>query len=317
MANKRYTTYSDYLKSKYGEKVYKIPVCLPVTCPNRDGYLSNGGCIYCGEEGGVFGNQSADLTIKDQIQRLRPHIKKRYNAYKFIVYFQTFTNTYLPLESFKKYVYEGVDDPEVVELSISTRPDCINDTYLDFLYQIKQKKLKNITIELGLQTVNYHTLKKINRGHSLAEFIDAVKRIKRRGFEVCTHIILNLPWDSMVDVIENSKIVSVLETDTVKLHSLYLVKGTPMADLVQKGKLKLISREEYIERVITFLEYLDPKIAVQRLVSRAPEQPTVFVNWNTSWWRIRDKIESLMEHRDTYQGKKFNYVNGRALRKFE
>jgi len=314
--NKRkyYRTYSDYLKEKYGEKVYKLPVCLPVTCPNRDGTLGVGGCIYCGEEGGVFGNQSPEYTIKQQINRLRPHIKERYNARKFIVYFQTFTNTYIPLEEFKKYVFEALEDDEIVELSISTRPDCISEEYLDFLDQVKLETKKNVTIELGLQTVNYHTLKKLNRGHSLAEFIDAVSRIKQRDFEICSHVILNLPWDSMIDVVENSKIISALKIDTVKLHSLYVVKGTPLAEMLEKGEIHLISREEYIERVITFLEHLDPEIAVQRLVSRAPEQPTLFVNWNTSWWRIRDKIENLMEKRGSFQGKRFDYLNGKALK---
>ena len=160
----------------------------------------------------------------------------------------------------------------VVELSISTRPDCIIEEQLDLLKSLSQEKNLNITIELGLQTVNYHTLKKINRGHSLAEFIDATLRIKRYGFKVCSHLILNLPWDEEIDTVEGAKIISALGVDFVKVHSLYIVKDTKMAEQYLKGELKLLSKEDYINRVILFLEYLSPDIVIQRLIGRAPRK---------------------------------------------
>lgn len=313
--NSRYRIYSHYLRNRYGAKVYKLPINLPVTCPNRDGNIGENGCIFCGKEGAGFEDLSNTLTVRDQLEININYISEKYKAQKFIAYFQNFTNTYLPLEKFQQYCQEACL-PRIVELAISTRPDCLDESYLDFLYMLKENQGINISIELGLQTVNYHTLAKTNRGHTLAEFIDAVRRIKKRGLEVCTHLILNLPWDQMTDTVESAKILSALGVDQVKLHSLYIVKNTVLAKMYEEGQVTLWSKEEYVERVVAFLEYLDPNIVIQRLIGRAPEENTIFVNWNTSWWKIRDDIEALLEEKDTYQGKKFNYLNGSALRKF-
>ena len=311
-----YNTYSKYLKDRFGEKVYKLRISLPLTCPNRDGTLGFGGCIFCGEEGGTFENLSSSISIKEQLKRNKEYIGKRYNANKFIAYFQNFTNTYLPFDDFKTYINEALIE-DIVGISISTRPDCINDRYLDYLSELKEKHKIEITIELGLQTVNYLSLEKINRGHTLAEYLDASLRIKRYNIRNCTHLILNLPWDEEIDVIENAKVVSALGVEEIKLHALYIVDGTALGNLYKSGKIYLISKEEYIERVILFLEYLDPKIVVQRVIGRAPEENLLFVNWNESWWKIRDEIVSLMELRNSKQGIKFNYLNGKAIRKFQ
>ncbi|RKD31559.1 TIGR01212 family radical SAM protein [Thermohalobacter berrensis] len=313
--NKLYRVYSKYLKEKYGEKVYKLPINLPVTCPNRDGCVGYGGCIFCGEKGAGFENLSNVLSVREQLIKNKDYISKRYKAMKFIAYFQNFTNTYLPLERFKGYIKEAIMD-DIVEIDISTRPDCISEKYLKFLDSVKKEYDKNITVELGLQTVNYHTLKKINRGHSLAEFIDSVQRIKKYGFNICVHLILNLPWDDMDDVIENAKIISALGIEQVKLHSLYIVEDTIIGKMYKEGRIKLGSKDEYIKRVITFLEYLHPDIVVQRLIGRAPKEDTLFVNWDTSWWKIKDEIIKTMKQNNSYQGKRCNYLNGKALIKF-
>lgn len=308
-----YNVYSKYLQDRFGEKVYKLPINLPLTCPNRDGCVGKGGCIYCGEEGGSFENLSNTLSVKEQLEDNMDYIRNRYKAEKFIAYFQNFTNTYMPIEDFKKYVKESIQE-DIVGISISTRPDCIDDDYLEYLRVISEEFNLEITIELGLQTVNYHTLEIINRGHGLAEFIDGVLRIKKHGLRVCTHLILNLPWDNITDTKENAKILSVLSVDEIKLHALYIVEKTRLGKMYKDGELELISKEEYIERVITFLEYLDEDIVVQRIIGRAPEEGSLFVNWGESWWKIRDEIVSLMEERETYQGKKVNYLNGPALK---
>ncbi|AOY78097.1 TIGR01212 family radical SAM protein [Clostridium formicaceticum] len=307
-----YRTYSDYLREKYGEKVYKLPINLPLTCPNRDGRLGQGGCTFCAEVGTGFENLPNSYTVAQQLESNKKIIRKKYKAKKFIAYFQNFTNTYLPLEDFKKYVQEAVGE-DIVEIAISTRPDCIDENYLIFLKEIKDKYAIEISIELGLQTVNYHSLKKINRGHTLAEFIDAVFYIQKYGFEICTHLILNLPWDDEDDVIENAKIISALRIQQVKLHALYLVKGTKMGEMYEKGEFQIIPVETYQKRVVTFLEYLAPNIIVQRLIGRAPEENSVFVNWNRSWWKIRDEIHEMMEKDNSYQGKRANYLGGKAL----
>jgi radical SAM protein (TIGR01212 family) len=310
-----YNVYSDYLRQKYGEKVYKLPIGLPVTCPNRDGTCGVNGCAFCGEIGAGYENLPASMTVAEQIEANKAHIVPKYKAKKFIAYFQNFSNTYLPLESLKAYLQEACQK-DVVEIALATRPDCVNEHYLDILNEIKSRYKVEISIELGLQTVNYHTLQKIYRGHTLAEFIDAVLRIKRKHISVCAHLILNLPWDTMSDVIESAKILSALGVDQVKLHALYIVKNTIMADWYQNGEISIISKEEYVERVVTFLEYLHSDIVIQRLIGRAPESNTLFTNWHTGWWKIRDAIEQTMEKRGSYQGIKCNYLNGSAVQKF-
>ncbi|MTI47020.1 MAG: TIGR01212 family radical SAM protein [Firmicutes bacterium] len=312
---KLYRVYSQYLKEKYGTKVYKLPINLPTTCPNRDGCVGTGGCIFCGEEGAGFENLDNSIPVKDQMEKNMDYIRRRYKAKKFIAYFQNFTNTYMDIKTFKEAIKNSIID-DVVEISISTRPDCISDIHLDFLEDIEKNYGVNITIELGLQSVNHHTLKKINRGHTLGEFIDAVLRIKKRGFEVCAHLILNLPWDNMDDVVENAKVLSSLEVDQVKLHSLYVVENTALGQMYKDDKIDLISMDEYVDRVVVFLEFLQEDIVVQRLIGRAPEENTLFVNWNTSWWKIKDMIIDEMMARNTYQGKACNYLNGKAVKKF-
>ena len=303
---KLYNKYSDYLKLKYGEKVYKLPVNIPCTCPNRDGTLGYGGCTFCADVGTGFEMLDNSLSVKEQLNKNMDYISKKYKSGKFIAYFQNYTNTYMDIERFKNYINDAIMD-NIVEIAISTRPDCISDEILEFLNVIKKQNV-NITIELGLQTVNYHTLKNINRGHTLAEFIDAVLRIKRYNFEICTHIILNLPGDTILDTVETAKILSVLKINQVKIHSLYIMENTEMGRAYKNNEITLISKDEYVERVIVFLEHLDVDITVQRLIGRAPEKDSLFVNWGMSWWKINDDILYKMKSENRYQGSKNKFV---------
>ena len=312
----RYNTFSDYLKKKYGERVYKIPVNLPITCPNRDGNISCGGCIFCGEVGAAFENLSPELPVKEQIKINIDFIGKKYKAEKYIIYFQNFTNTYMPLDEFKKLIVESCYDG-VCAIYISTRPDCIRDEYLEFLYEFSNEHGYDICVELGLQTVNYKTLLKINRGHTLAEFIDAVLKIKKYGFDICAHVILNLPWDDMQDVTECAKFISALGVTQVKLHSLYIVENTPLATMYEDGEFDMGTYYDYVEKAICFIRYLSPDIVIQRIIGRAKEEHTVFCNYGTSWWKIKDNIDAELDLRDAHQGDKFNYLNGKALKIFD
>ncbi len=308
-----YNRYAQYLQNRYGQRVYKLPVHLPVSCPNRrEGAF---GCTYCGVEGAGFEHESGTFSVEAQLLGNMERIGKRYKAKKFIAYFQSFTNTFMPLEEFRRVMYEAAID-HIVEIAVSTRPDCICKEYLDILQEIKETKEIEITVELGLQTANYHSLYKVNRGHTLAEYIEAATMIKQYGFQLCTHLILNLPWDNALDVIESAKLVSVMNSDYVKLHALYIEKGTEMAKQYLEGKFTLCTVEEYQERVILFLEYLSPNIVVQRLLGRVPEENTLFSNWGQSWWKIRDEIEAMMIEKGCYQGKEFNYLGGKGVKEF-
>lgn len=313
--DERYNIYSTYLKNTYGEKVYKLPVSIPDTCPNRDGTLGVRGCVFCGSIGAGYENLPASVTIAQQIEKNIAHIQPKYKANKFIAYFQNFTNTYLPPDTFRSYL-EQACLKDIVGIAIATRPDCLNEAYLDIMAEIKEKYGVDILVELGLQTVNYRTLEKINRGHTLAEYVDALCMLRDYPFRNCTHVILNLPWDDMADVIETAKIISALPTHEVKLHALYIIKNTVVAQWYDEGKITLDTAEDYVDRAVTFIEYIRPDIVFQRLIGRAPKEATEFANWGMGWWRIRDMIDVELVRRDTWQGKKCTYLHGKAVRKF-
>lgn len=310
-----YYPYSEYLKKTYGEKVYKLPVNLPITCPNRLGRQK--GCVFCAESGTGFEALSSDVAVKDQLLQARALIEKKYHAHKFIAYFQNYTNTFMKLSDFSAYIQEAAKVPDIVEIAVSTRPDCIRKEYLDVLKSTALNSGQRITIELGLQTANYHTLQKIQRGHTLAEFIDAVLEVKKYGFDICAHVILNLPGDTVEDVKETSKILSALGISIVKIHSLYIAKNTLLCEAYENDTITICSKEEYLQRLQIFLELLDPGIAVERLFSRIPKDDAVFCNWGTSWWKLRDEFEDKMRECGSFQGKKFHYLKGAALEKLE
>lgn len=310
--NNLYQKYSDYLKKRYGTKVYKLPVNLPVTCPNRVG---GRGCSFCAEAGTGFEAMSADVPVTEQLWKTKERISRKYHAEKYIAYFQNYTNTFMPAAVFEKYMLEAAEFPDIVEISVSTRPDCIRTEYLDILDRIRQKYGIEITVELGMQTVNYHTLDRISRGHGLAEYLDAVLMIRPYRFTVCAHVILNLPGDTVRDSIETAKVLSALRTDIVKLHSLYIPKNTPLCEEYENGTITVCSKEEYIHRLAVFLEYLSPDVIVERLFSRVPEKDAVFSNWGTSWWKLQDEALAYMSARGSRQGKCCSYLNGAALKK--
>lgn len=186
-------------------------------------------------------------------------------------------------------------------MSISTRPDTIGDEFIEYLKQKNEEYF--ITVELGLQSVNDKTLKMINRGHDLSDFIDAVLRLKKNNIRVCAHLILNLPWDDSDDIIAAANILSALKVDEVKLHSLYITDNTKLGEMYKKGDLKLKTEEEYIIDTSNFLTHLNENIVVQRLLGRNPEENSLFSNWGKSWWKIQDEIINYMQKNDLYQGK--------------
>jgi len=301
----RYRKLSDYLKERYGERVQRIVIHGGFSCPNRDGTKGKGGCIYCDATGSGF-TTLMRLPIREQVMEMKRKYEKR-GIKKFIAYFQSFSNTYAPVEVLRERYEEALVDDSIVQLSVSTRPDLVSERVLDLFEEFKKRV--DVSVELGLQTANYRTLKKINRDHTLAEFVDAAVRVKRRGIELVVHVILNLPWDDMEDVVETAKILSALDVDGVKLHSLYVVERTKLAEMYKKGEIKICSLEEYIDRAITFLEYLSPNVVIHRLVADPPRKGTIFGNWGKSKIEIINMIEEELERRDTYQGKKFDYLN--------
>ena len=262
-------------------------------------------------------------TVEVKEVRISPNIDtndlntKVNKAKKFIAYFQNYTNTFLPVDKFEKYLVEAAQTEDIVGISVSTRPDCITKEYLDCLKKISEEYQVKISMEYGLQTVNYKTLNKIDRGHTLAEYLDAVLMTAPYGFEICTHIILNLPGDDMTDVIETAKILSALPVQIVKLHSLYIPKGSKMYEEYKEGKITLCDPEEYLDRLVNFICYVRKDMVIERLFSRVPKEDASFSNWGISWWKLKDRFDEIMETNDYMQGCKFDYLNGAALRRWE
>ena len=309
----RYRTYSSYLKEIYGEKVYKLPLNIPVTCPNR---IDSYGCSFCGGAGTGFEALDAKVPVREQLERTKEKISAKYHARKFIAYFQNYTNTFLPIDQFRNYLLEAAQTEDIVGISISTRPDCIRRDYLDVMKEISETYGLKIIVEYGLQTANYHTLLKINRGHTLAEYLDAVIMTAPYGFDICTHVILNLPGDSMEDSVETAKILSALPVKIVKLHSLYLPKGSRLYEDFEHGKITLCTKEEYLERLTAFICYVRKDMVIERLFSRVPKEDAGFSNWRVSWWKLRDLFNEKMERGDLVQGCMCSYLNGSALNRW-
>lgn len=303
MNNNPYYSVGEYYKDTYGEKVYKLPIKLSLTCPNRDGACGLGGCIFCSESGGSFENLPSYLTVNQQLERNKDYIGSRYKAKKFIAYFQNFSNTYMSLEDFKE-VIRACNKDYIVAISISTRSDCVSRDKLVFLDEFRRETGIDITFELGLQTANYRSLDILNRGESLADFIFAVNLLNEYNIRVCTHVILSLPWDGIRDVVETARIVNALGVKEIKIHSLFIVRNTKLAKMYEENKIKMISKDEYENNVIEFLRYIDRDVAVARIVGRAPKDETIFCNWDTSWWKIRDEIIQNMNDRGIVQGDK-------------
>ena len=296
-----YFPVSEYYKTKYGQKVYKLPVKLSLTCPNRDGERSNLGCIFCSESGGSFENLPSSMTVDKQLETNKNYIGNRYKAKKFIAYFQNFSNTYMEYDKFVE-VIEACDKEYISAISISTRSDCITYRKLEFLKKFSEKTGNDIIIELGLQTANYKTLKILNRCEDLADFIRACNMINEYGFRICTHVILSLPWDDDQDIVETARIINALKVKEVKIHSLYIIKNTKLEKMYKNNEFVMPSKEDYQKNVILFLRHINKDIAIQRLVGRAPKEDTVFCNWDTSWWLIRDEIIKYMNENNILQG---------------
>ncbi len=296
-----YKIYSEALKEKYGEKVYKLPINLDITCPNRDGKIGTGGCIFCGDCGAGFESLENNLSVREQLRKNMEYIGPRYGAKKFIAFFQNYTNTYLDINDFERYINQTRME-NIVEVCVSTRPDCVKEEHLQVLKRFREQSGIEVSMELGLQTANYKTLEIIRRGHGLAEFISAVNLIHFYNIPVCVHVIIDLPWDNDADVRETARILSALSVEGVKLHSLYVVKGTELERMYSSGEITLLKKEDYIRRAILFLRNLHRECAVERIIGRAPEKDTVFANFGTGWWKIKEEIEEIMVNKGYLQG---------------
>ena len=299
---KRYRDYNTYLREIFGERVQKISLDAGLGCPNRDGTISAEGCIFCDRRGSGTGAWiNHHLTIKEQILRGRSYLQRRYNAKKFIAYFQSFTNTYAPLAHLKMLYDEALDHDDVVGLSVATRPDCVDRNILELLSAYQRNYL--VCVEFGLQSAHDRTLERINRGHDVSCFERSVNLANECGLNICAHIILGLPGENRPMMLETARYLSSLPLQAVKIHLLYVVKQTPLADLYDKGKFRSLEQEEYVDLVVDFLELLSPDMVIQRLTGDPVESELVAPVWAKEKSKNLRLIQEALERRDTWQGR--------------
>lgn len=297
--NKRYHTLNYYLKNRFHEKVYKVSLNAGFTCPNIDGTKGYGGCIYCSKTGsGEFGGNINDDLIT-QFNKVKEVMDKKWHG-KYIAYFQARSNTYAPVNILKERYETVLKLDNVIGLFIATRCDCITDECLDYLTDLNKRTY--LTIELGLQTIHKNTSKLINRGHTLKEFTDTVKRLRERNIDVVVHIINGLPYETKEMMLETVKFVNTLDIQGIKIHMLNIIKDTPLETLYNKEHFHVLTKEEYIDIVISELELLDSKIVIHRITADPDPKTLIEPTWLLKKTVLLNDIDKEMKRRNTYQG---------------
>ena len=298
---KRYKDLNTYFRELFGHRVHKISIDAGMTCPNRDGTISTGGCIYCNSKGSGTGQYLAGKTIREQIETAKVRVIRRFKAKKFIAYFQSYTNTYAPVETLKSLYDEALGVKDVAGLAIGTRPDCVNTEILDLLESYTARNL--IWIEYGLQSAHDDTLNRINRGHDVTCFEKAVEATKGRGINICAHVILGLPGETRRQMLETARFLSGLGIQGVKLHLLYVIRGTRLEALYNRGDFRCLDQREYAGLICDFLERLPADMIIQRLTGDPHPNELVAPQWALEKKQTLDMIMDILEQRDTWQGR--------------
>lgn len=306
---RRYNSYNRVLKDTFDARVYKIGLRLDFTCPNRDGKVAVGGCIYCNNSSHTPENYEPRISVTEQLERGAVAIQRRHRAEKFIAYFQSYTNTYGSVSKLERLYREALDFRGVVGLSIATRPDCLPDDTLDLLTDLSHQTY--LWLELGLESMQDRTLRWVNRGHGLNEFVETAERCKKRGLRLCTHLILGFPGESRDEMLETTSLLNRLQIDGLKLHNLHVIKDTVLEKLYAAGGVTLFSQSEYVALVVDFLERLAPEIVVHRLTGETYRAITVAPEWSINKIGVHNAIYKELEKRDSWQGKHFpNHAEG-------
>ncbi len=299
----RYRSVSSWLKETFGEPVRKINLDAGLGCPNRDAATGRNGCIYCNPRGSGTAAQAQGLSIAEQVERGIAFLSTRYKCRKFIAYFQSFTNTYGPLEHLARIYEEALQRPEIVALAVGTRPDCVSDDVLDLLAEHARSRM--VWIEYGLQSIHKRTLDLMNRGHGPEAFFDAVRRTRARGLLTVAHLILGLPGESVSDMIQTASAVASAGVHGVKLHPLYVIKGTALETMYCRGEYRSMTQEEALEATLAVLQALPREMIVHRLTSDPHPEELLAPLWMLDKSGVRNKLNKAMEQRDFRQGAHF------------
>lgn len=299
---KRYHTLNHFLRDKFGGKVFKISLDAGFTCPNRDGKVSTGGCIFCSPRGsGDFAGTARDLV--EQFNEVKRMMNRKWKEGRYIAYFQAYTNTYADVKTLRERYYSILDMEDVVGIAIATRPDCLPADVLELLEEINSRTY--LWVELGLQTMHKNTADLINRGYGLDTYIAAVKELKNRNIEVVTHAILGLPGEDKQKMLQTVDFIANTGTQGVKLHLLHLLKDTRLVEMYESGKLQLMSLDDYVELIVDCIERIPESMVIHRITGDGPRDTLIGPKWSLKKFEVINAIEHLMMDRDTWQGKKY------------
>ena len=287
-----YLSFNKYLKDKFGQKVYKISLDGGFTCPNRDGKIDTRGCIFCSKGGSGDFAQSRNLSITEQIESGKKIVEKKIKSGKYIAYFQAFTNTYAPVEILRAKYSEAINHPDIVALSIATRPDCLGDDVIELLDEMN--KIKPVFVELGLQTIHSDSAKYIRRGYSLEVYNEAVKKLKNIGVNIVVHIILGLPNESEEDMLESVKYVCQSQIDGIKLQLLHIIAGTDLAKDYEKGLFKTHEFDEYVELIAKCVAIIPKNIVIHRLTGDGAKKDLIAPLWSADKKRVLNAINKAL-----------------------
>src|SRR5665648_1787 len=304
-SEKRYNDFSGYFRKKFKDRVQKISIDAGFTCPNRDGSRGIGGCSYCNNLTFSPGYCNLEKSVTNQLSEGIAFFSRKYKSMQFLAYFQSYSNTYAPLEILKKLYEEALAHEGVIGLVIATRPDCVTDEILDYLQELAQNHY--ILVEFGLESHKNSSLERMNRGHSFEESVRALEETSRRKIHNCAHLILGLPGETETDWLDQARIISQLPVENIKLHQLQIHKNTRMNREYTKDSTQftMFTVDEYLNLAVKYLELLNPKIVVERFVSEAPDDLLVAPRWGLKNFEFTAKLEKMLEEQNTWQGRLF------------
>ena len=301
-SEKRYNAFSDLLKREFGCRVHRISVDAGFTCPNRDGTVGTGGCIYCGGRGSGAHGILPGAGVSEQLEHGKEVMVRKYKARRFIAYFQAYSGTHAPVDRLRRLYDEALTVPDVVGLIVGTRPDCLQAEVLELLEEYARRSW--FWLEIGMQSHLDRSLAFLRRGHDFRSFEEGVRRAREAGLRVCAHVILGLPGESREEILAGTGVLNRLGVNGVKLHLLHVMKDTPLAEAYRRGEVAVLARDEYVELVCDYLERLRPDIVIQRLTGDGGHDHLVAPLWSLKKFEVLNDIDRELERRGTRQGAK-------------
>lgn len=298
--NKRYNTFDNYCKRVFGTKIAKVPLNCGFTCPNRDGKLSYGGCIYCSPMASGDFAGSVELSVENQFLQITEKINSKWKDVKYIPYFQAGSNTYAPIDVLRDKYEQALALPEVVGISIATRPDCISDEVLEYLSEIHNRTF--LQLEIGLQTIHDKTSKIINRQHTYEDFYECYNKLYNKGINVCIHLINGLPGENRQQMLESVRVVNSLRPHSVKLHMLHILKDTYAATMYERGEIVCFEKDDYVNLVCDQLELLNENIVIERITGDGSRENLIAPLWSIKKFDVINGVDKELKLRNSYQG---------------